>query len=231
MFNNGNGSNGHSGIGRWWQALKRYGDSDAELDLAPYRRLAVQLHYGLPRAGEVSRSVLVVTPNESRYWAEGCVTLASSMAEELHRPVLLVDADDSGEVGRMIESPSSSGLADFLSDPRRPLHKLALPTSQKNLSFLPAGAGRDAAFSAAPENAKELLTQSGQQWDFVLVAGGPVLKNSMTLAMAPYVGRVLLLVIEDRTHLEDIDAAHYALQQCNAQNVSLVLAPLNGSLR
>jgi hypothetical protein len=227
MIKDGNGTNGRNGNHRWWQAWKR----DRDLDLASYRRLAFQLHYGLSRTDGVSRSVLVVTPNESKYWAKGCVTLATCMAEELRRPVILVDGDDRSEVCQMLESPGSHGLVDFLREPKRPLQELALATSQPNLSFLPTGNNQGSPIPASTENAKVLLLECARHWEFAVIAGGPVLQNSFPLAMAPYVGRVLLLVTENRTHVDDIDAAQLALEQCGAQNVNLVLTQFDEVLR
>jgi len=221
MTTDGNGTQSRNGRHRWWQIWKR--DQDVELDLAAYRRLAVQLHHGLPRAEQVSRSVLIATPNESRFWAAVCVTLASCMAEELRRPVLLVEADGSDEVSEMLGSASSPGLADLLTSPARPLRELALQTSQQNVWFLPRGTAEGSFFPGSPEDAQDLLVRAAEEWDFIVIAGGPVLRNAFALAMAPYVGRVLMLVIEGRTPIEDIDAAQNALEQCKAQNVSLVL--------
>jgi MinD-like ATPase involved in chromosome partitioning or flagellar assembly len=227
MFNNGNGFTGTNGDHRWWRAWKR----ERELDLAAYRRLAIQLHQGLPRAENVSRSVLVVTPNEARHWAKGCVTLACCMAEELCRPLLLVDAEAQSEVCGMLGSPESHGLTHFLTNVSPLLAELVLPTSQSNLYFLPSGSSRNSPLSASPENARALLVESRKYWDFTVIAGGPVLKNPLTLALAPHVGRVLLLVSENRTPIEDIDAAQIALDECQAKNVGLVLTELDEAVR
>ena len=227
MSHNGNGTRNSNGSHRWWQVWKRGRD----LDLTAYRRLALQLHLGLPRGGEHSRSVLMVTPNASDFCANGSITLASCIAEELRRPVLLVDAGNEAEVSRLLGSPASQGLTEFLSDPMRPLQDLALPTSQNNVWFLSRGSGQTPPFAASPENAHNLLVKSARQWDFVLVTGGPVLKNSLALAMAPHVGRVLLLVIENHSQIDDIDAAQNALEQCGARNISLVLSQLHAAVR
>jgi hypothetical protein len=153
------------------------------------------------------------------------------MAEELSRPVLLVDATQDSEVSHLLHTPASAGLTDFLADPMRPVQELAFPTSQPNLWFLSRGTGKGPSSPASPENAHDLLLRSAKQWDFTVIAGGAVLKNALALAMAPCVGRVLLLVMENRTHLDDIDAAQNALQQCHARNVSLVLTELGGVFR
>src|SRR5271165_5166210 len=166
MFNNG--SNGSNGIPRWWQFWKNV----EELDCAPFRRLALQLHNGLPREESVSRSVLIVTPNESQYWAEGCVNLACCMAEELRQPVLLVDAGADSEVSRCLGNEDSRGFAGYLADPTRPLLDLAYSTSQKNLSFVSMGTSQTALVPASPESIKDLLVRAGEHWDFVIVGGG-----------------------------------------------------------
>ena len=63
------------------------------------------------------------------------------------------------------------------------------------------------------------------------MAGGPVLTNSVALAMVPHVGRILLLVSENNTYIADIDAAQNALELCGAREVSLVMTEAAGLLR
>jgi hypothetical protein len=221
MSNNSNGLSGPNGSHGWWKTWRNR-HSQREVDLSSYRRLAVQLHHSLPRETNASRSVLLVTPNESRYWANGCVSLASCLAEELRRPVLLAEFCNS-EICPTLESFGDIGLSDVLNDPQQPLSGLAMQTSQENLWFLSTRGTNGRPFALSTEDAQQLLVRAAEQWDFVILGGGPLLTNSAALAMAPYVGRVLLLVTENRTHLEDIDIAKEALQHCGAVNVSLVL--------
>ena len=63
----------------------------------------------------------------------------------------------------------------------------------------------------------------GYRYDFVLLSGGSVLDDSMALALAPHVGGVLLLVVENKTTVEGLDAAQDALSLCKARKVGLVL--------
>ncbi len=221
MFNNGNGFNRPKSRSGWWQAWRNPG-GEREGDLSSYRRLAVQLHHTLPREADVSRSVLIVTPNEPRFWASSCVTLASCIAEELSRPVLLAALYDSGGSSVLDGSPEA-GLAEVLHDPHQSIEELAMQTSQSNLWFLPPGNTEDLPLSISLDNVASVLARAAEHWDFVVIGGGPVLSNSAVLALSPFVGRVLILAIENRTQLEDIDTAYAALQQCGAENVGLVL--------
>src|SRR5262249_55731593 len=144
---NHNGNHNGNGSHRWWQIWK-WGRTS---DLSAYRRLALQLHFDSPRSDSLCRSVLIVTPNESRLCARDSLTLASCMAEELNRPVLLVDATPDSEVSDLLNNPASPGVTDFLADPMRPLPELVHPTSKNNVWFLSHGTIQGI-FPASPEN-------------------------------------------------------------------------------
>ena len=213
---------------RWWSSLWRR-SGNPEQELAPYRRLALQLHYELPRS-ESPRSVLVVSPSNSSFSAHGSATLASCLADEVRRPVLLIDACTTGaDVSGILGCSAIRGFSDVLSDPKLPLEDLVLPTSHENVRFLPAGARFGLSQLAPPDDIHALLKVAEQRYEFVLLSGGSVLNNSMALALTPYVGCVLLLVIENETRVDDLDAAQDALSFCKARKVGLVLTtPLRG---
>lgn len=219
MSNNGNGHGINSrkrpfGEGRARQ-FNQY--------LEPYRRLALQLHYGLPRPDN-PRSVLLVTPTASALGAHGSTDLACSMADELRRPILLIDAcPRDPEVSRILDCMGSRGFADILSDPGLRPDDFVLPTTHENVSFLPAGAEVASHRPAQPHDMSALLKAAEGRNDFVILSGGSVLNDSLSLALAPYVGCVMLLVIENETKVEDLDAARDALFFCKARQVGLVL--------
>jgi hypothetical protein len=242
MGTNGNGStngngNGHAHNGngnghraRWWSP-KTWGRM-REIDdgLGAYRRLAMQLHYDLPR-GKEPRSVLLATPRNSPLCAHGSTALACCLAEELGRPVLLIDVSSrKPEITRMLGCAQQQGFTDLIADPSLKLEELAVETSQHNVFFLPAGTGRTPVVSSgADDPASALLDAATKQFDFVLMFGGSVLEDSRALAMAGEVGCVLLMAIEKETRLEDLDQAENALSFCRPQKIGLVLtAPLPG---
>jgi len=231
---NGDGSNS-----RWWTSLWRR-SRGSEQDLAAYRRLALQLHYDLPRP-QSDRSVLLVTPTASALCAHGAATLACCLAEEVSRPVLLMDASPGRpDVTRMLDCAARPGFVDFLADPELKLDDLIVPTTHDSVFFLPAGTGPGPSSQpVSRDGVGALLEAVGSRYDFVLLSGGSVLDNSMALALAPHVGCVLLLVIEQKTTVEDLDAAQDSLCFCKARKVGLVLTtpirggrwPINGAAR
>lgn len=227
---NGNGNgNGHGSGSRWWSSLwsSRNRAAEVQQDFGPYRRLALQLHYELPR-GSSSRSVLLVTPTASELCAHGSALLATCMGEELGKPVLFVDACvRRAEASHLVECSASRGLVDALADPQAPISDFVLPTTKPNVSFLPAG-NIEAGRVSTPEAMSAFVKAAEEQYDFVVLSGGSVLGDSAPLALAPYVGCVLLLIVENETKIEDLDAAQGTLSYCKARQMGLVLTtPVN----
>lgn len=198
------------------------GSRQEGLDLAAHRRLAHQLHRNLSADG-VPRSVLLSTPRENHISAVAGIHLACVVAEELHASVLLIDASDEGEVGQLLGSGTTRGLTDLLTDPAGRLEEAVLSSSRPDVAFLPRGPGAGSATGLSPDHPGQLLSRISEHWDFVIVAAGGVLNNPLALAMAPYVGQVLLLVTEHETQVEDIDEARMTLDFCKARDVSLVV--------
>jgi Mrp family chromosome partitioning ATPase len=232
MKANGNGNGNGNGFNpRLWSApWQRRGQT--EQDAAAYRRLALQLHYDLSHTAG-PRSVLLVTPSTSALCARGSVAVASCLAEQSCRRVLLIDVcPENPEASRILQGYGTRGFTDFLGDSKPQLGDLVLPTTCENVSFLPAGADIEHSDPAAPENIKAFLHTAETKYDYVLLCGGSVLHDPTTFALAPYVGRVLLLVIENQTRMEDLDAAQDVLALCKAPKVGLVFAkPTRNELR
>jgi hypothetical protein len=203
-----------------WRALwERWNRVDH--DLEPYRRLALQLHYRL--TPPAPRSILLVSPDPSSLSAQGSALLARSAAEALHQRVLLIDASPgAGDVSGLLEGAGRRGFGDLLRDPRLDLDDLVVPTSHQNVLFLPVGeygAGAD----ALGDNVGGLLAAAQRGNELVVLAGGSVLQSPLPLSLAPHVGCVLLLAVENETRIEDLDAAQQALSLARAREIGLVL--------
>ncbi len=197
-----------------WHAAP-VGDADA------YRRLTLQLHHTLPR-GQARRSVLVTTAARSDASASMSMQLARSIADELGRPVLLVDASDEMELTRQLPGEPPQGLSDLIAYPDLRLEDLVLSTSHDLVSFLPRGNRHHAPGSATPEVTRT-LAHIAMHFDFVVVSAGGLLANGLALGLAGEVGQVLLLASEGQTHKSEIDAAQSTLRMCRADNVTTVL--------
>lgn len=198
-------------------------------DTGDFRRLAMQLHYDLPRE-EGGRSVLLVTPDISSLPAYSGALLAQCLAEELRSHVLLVDAcRKASDLTRLAEAQGAPGLANYLGDPRITLDAVTVPTRHENVWLLPSGNPSESADTRGAERNTEsagiaaLLADAAEKFDFVVLAGGSVLHDSLALAMAPQAGCVLLMAVENQTRLEDLDLAQQSLAFCRPRKIGLLL--------
>lgn len=207
---------------RLWSALWRR-SRDGRSELASYRRIAMQLHYDLPRQ-EATRAVVVAPPVPAPSSAHAAAVLACCLAEELQKPVLLVDAcPGAPEVSAAFGAEDQRGLLDLLGDPAPPLRDVVTPTTREQLWLLPVGRQTGRPVAATPDRIALVLEAVARTFDFAVFAGGSILQNSLSIALAPRVGSVLLLAIEGETRVEDLDTASTALAFCKAAKVGLVL--------
>lgn len=193
-------------------------------DTAPYHRLALQLHYDLPH-GQQPRSVLLATPGPSPLAAHVSISLAHSMAQELQKPVLLVDADGrAGTLSSVLGCADAQGFSELLLQAGMPLQDLVRATSNEHVSFLPAGQVGRSARQRPNVEAVGAALDAASGYDFVILSGGSVLNDSLALGIAPHVGCVLMVPVEHETLAEDLDVAQRSLRFCKARKIGLLLA-------
>jgi Mrp family chromosome partitioning ATPase len=207
-----------------WRALFRWATRPTKPDQEPWRRLALRLRYDMS-APEGPRSVMLATPVDDGLEAHCALELAESLAEELGKPVLVVDAAPrERRLSRLLKCSELRGLTDVLVDPRTPLADIVLPTTHPNVAVVPAGIVADPVGHVAAEELGNLLKVFQRDHEVVLFCGGSVPSNGLALALAPVVGRVLLLATENVTTSRELDAAQDCLHVRNARDVGLVLA-------
>ena len=197
---------------------------------AAYGRMALQLHHDLPAvAGK--RTVMLTCANNAPLAAYASICLAHSLAEELQRSVVLVDAHArAGDVSRLLGCSAALGFSDMLLDPMLHPGALMQATSHPLVSVLPAGVAAGLRRPRAPADIERVLRAIADGPEFVLLHAGPVLDDTAALSLAPFVARVLLLAFENDTLLGDLDLAQRALRACKAQQIGLVIAS-NGASR
>jgi Mrp family chromosome partitioning ATPase len=226
---NGNGNrNGKSHAARIFSRLFNPRPSPPGPDLSRFRQLAVRLHQDLPRT-ETPRSVLLTSPSAEATPAHAGPALARALGDHLSRPVLLVDADPGGHISEnkgvsgSLNCVSAPGFADFLLNPSQGIEPFILTSSRPFVSFLPAGTSEARQKIAGAEGIEALAAAAAAQFDFVVYCAGPLTHDPIALALAPLVGCVLLLAVENRTRLKDLDLAQDTLSSCNARKMGILL--------
>lgn len=206
-----------------WRALFRWAMRPAKPDQEPWRRLAMRLRGEFN--GVESRSLMLATAGEGEFEARCSLELAECLADELGKPVLAVDAAPrERRLSRLLQCSELRGLTDALVEPELPLAEIVLRTSHPNVSIVPAGIIAEPAGHVAADRVAVLLEAFHRDHEVVLFSGGAVPANGLALALAPLVGRVLLIAAENETTSEDFDAAQEALRVRNARDIGVVLA-------
>lgn len=195
---------------------------------APYQHLALQLSYEQRRPTD-TRAALLISPDSTTRIAQSSLLLARNLAQVLRKRVLLVElSSESPEIACLLGCPQRRGLFEFLADPTLSLDELVVGTTADNVAFLPAGSNRSVLTNAPTTshdvvNIRALLQAARETFDFTLLYGGSLLEDSMALAVAPHVGRVLLASIENETRLSDLEAVQKSLELCRVKNLAQLL--------
>lgn len=182
-----------------------------------YVRLAVQLELERP-AGKRAKSILLTSPRSEHVIRETAMELAYTVAEEMGRRVLLIDADFGLRSGA-----GTPGLTDLLVQGVEGLTTAVRATSHERLFMLSAGSRELTAASLAAGRHRELIARACDAYESVIVIGAPVLREAKWLMLAPLVDHSLLLAVEGRTHVSELDASLRVLSDCKAAGVGVVL--------
>ena len=155
--------------------------------------------FGDPAAPGDRRNLVMVTssvPGEGKTFLS--VSLAISMATELDRTVLLVDADLANPgLSRLLKADERPGLTERLLDDAVDLKNLLLRTDVPKLTLLPAGRRHRRSTELLASNAmKGLLDELATRYPdrVVLFDSPPLLATSEASVLAEQAGQVCLVV-------------------------------------
>jgi len=158
------------------------------------------------------------------------INLAMSMASELDRTVLLVDADvQRPAVLDRLGLPRSKGLLDLLTDPSVALHDVLLRTNVEKLTLLPAGTAHAQATELLASDAMDrLLVDIANRYpDRVIIFDAPpLLASTESRVLATHMGQVVVVVAADKTPQASLMEAMRNLETC-----PLVYSVLNRTRR
>jgi len=143
------------------------------------------------------------------------INLAISIAMELDKRVLLVDADVAKpSIHRYLGIDARHGLIDYLTDPHAELHQFLLKTNIPKLTLLPAGSTHQYATELLASGRMRSLVEElqGRYPDRVVIFDSPpVLLTNESRVLASLVGQILLIVEAERTPQETVKEALSAI--------------------
>ncbi len=176
-------------------------------------------------AGAPTNLVMVTSSLEGEGKTFCASNLAISIAMEMDRTVLLVDADVAKpSVPRTLGIEVGKGLMDVLLDPSIDLADVMWRTDIEKLSILPAGTGhRRATELLASERMRALLTEMATRYhDRVIIFDSPpLLAASEAGVLASYMGQIVMVVEAGKTTEHDLKDALRRIESCDIVGVLL----------
>jgi receptor protein-tyrosine kinase len=164
-------------------------------------------------------SLIMVTsslPGEGKTFVS--VNLAISLAMELDKTVLLVDADVSRpSILSRLGLPPAPGLLDLLTDRSLVMSDVLLRTNIEKLALLPAGQPHGRATELlASDTMNRLLDEMASRYpDRVLVFDAPpLLPSTESRVLATHMGQVVLVVEAEQTQEKTVAQTLATIESC-----------------
>jgi protein-tyrosine kinase len=146
------------------------------------------------------------------------INLAISLAMELEKTVLLVDADVSRPaVLSRLGLPPSPGLLDILTDPSLHVSDVLMRTNIDKLTLLPSGKANGRATELLASDAmNRLLDELATRYaDRIIVFDAPpLLPSTESRVLATFMGQVVVVVEADRTAQKSVHQALTTIEAC-----------------
>jgi exopolysaccharide/PEP-CTERM locus tyrosine autokinase len=172
-------------------------------------------------AGTIVRPNLIMVtsslPGEGKTFVT--TNIALSMAMELNKRVLLVDADVSRPslLPRLGLTAPPVGLLDLLENPSLALSDVLLRTNVDKLSLLPAGTPRGQATELlASEAMSQLLEELASRYAdrIVIFDAPPLLPSPESRVLATHMGQVIMVVEASKTPQKTVTQALATIESC-----------------
>ena len=182
-------------------------------------------------AGVAANLIMVTSPfaNEGKTFC--AINLAVSMAMEMDRTVLLVDADVAKpSVPGTLGFKSEMGLMDVLYKRGTELPDVLCRTNIDKLTILPAGKGRHHATELLASDAMRLLLQEmAERYSdrLIIFDSPPLLAASEASVLAGRMGQIVMVVEAGKTTETALKEALSRVESC--RNVGLLLNKIEGS--
>lgn len=173
----------------------------------------------LPTSGIARGNLIMVTsamPGEGKTFCT--VNLAMSIAMELDRTVLLVDADVvRPSVPQVLGVSQSKGLFDVLDGKAGDISEVLLRTNVDKLVFLPSGEPRPRASELLASDAMTaVLDQLASRYPdrIILFDSPPLLVTTEARILATHMGQVVFVVQAEQTLRSDVTRALSLIESC-----------------
>lgn len=181
-------------------------------------------------SGVARANLIMITsslPGEGKSFS--AFNLAMSIAMEMDRSVLLVDADVvRPSLPTLLGLRRSPGLLDLLSDPSVRFSDVHMHTGVDKLSFIPSGNAHPRAAEMLASNAMtslvaEIATRYADR--IIIFDSPPLLVTTESRVLATQMGQIVFVVRAERTLQRDVTQALATIESCPIKLLLLNGAP------
>jgi exopolysaccharide/PEP-CTERM locus tyrosine autokinase len=182
-----------------------------------YRMLRTQVLHKTEGQGDNCLMVTSAVDGEGK--STTAINLAISIAQEIHKTVLLVDADlRAPSLHRYLGLSPKKGLVHYLMDDV-PLEQILIRTGVENLAFLPAGGGlpNSTEILRSPKM-QHLIREVKERYKdrYVIFDTTPLLPTADPIVLSQFMDGVLLVVQAEKTSRQDVAEA---LERLKGRNI------------
>lgn len=202
------------------------GRSEIAEELRAIKRPILKKAFSSDVTQENHNNLVMITssvPSEGKSF--NAINLAISIAMELDRTALLVDADVAKpSLAKYLDFQAEKGLVDFLVDDDISLSDVLLKTDLPKLSILPAGKQHHYSTELlASERMKILLDELSTRYHdrVVIFDSPPVLATSESHVLASQMGQVIMVVEAVKTSQSVLEESLSVIQNSNITGLIL----------
>lgn len=169
-------------------------------------------------AGAGTNLVMITSARPGEGKSFSSLNLATSIARQRDREVVLVDVDAKQDsIGSLLGLSNMPGILDLAGDPGADAEQYLVKTCFPKLSILPIGPHiqRSAELFATRAMAR-LIRELGRRYAdrVVILDAPPCLSSSDPSTMAPIVGQIVMVVEAGRTQRPEIESSLDLIQAC-----------------
>jgi protein-tyrosine kinase len=155
-------------------------------------------------------------PGEGKTFS--ALNLAMSLAMEIDRTVLLVDADVARpSLPALLDLPESKGLLDALEKKSSDINEYLIHTNVEKLTILPSGAKRPTATELLGSDAmNEMLDELSARYPdrIIIFDSPPLLATTESRVLATHMGQIVFVVSAERTLRSEVKQGLAAIEAC-----------------
>ncbi len=194
-----------------------------------FRNLKASISLSIPKKQEGEGTVIIMTsacPEDGKTTVSVNLALMFAMSEA---KVVLVDADvRKGRIAKFFKTPSTPGLADYLSG-LASLNEVVQKYSQnENFSFITCGTRSPRPYELLEsDEMKNLLTELKKQYDYIIIDTPPLLLVSDALAITSQADGTVLVCRHQVSYLSDISKTLNTLSFAKANVLGFVVNDFN----